>query len=427
VAKQVAPGGNSVAYSFEYCKEEITYSPVGSSTVYQSDTIAISYPYGSTLADQTVNWLPEKFSHTNYRYYSTLQHLVPGRPAYGKRDNRYICCWGNYPYYQLYIKNEFEYAKGLGQVHYKNCWTYFDVINYDNEDLVYYKKGNEHWGSPVAASCQVMVPVFSVTPDPVVLGYTAGSSAILTINTNQAWTVTSTSDFFDYEPATGYMNGTVTITAKNENTGSSVLVGALNVNFPTESKSIKVHQLINPVPTTIYHPDTIVLGWKRLSLDTLYVTSNTTFELICTPCPSWFLPSTYIGTGTEIVRFASFEDNLDSAVRMAVVTFTGPAGSKDIVVTQKGKTAGFGTRNTFGVKLSPNPVRESAVLSFSGMPGIREKHLTLFDYTGRVVYQSRFTSLEYQFQRGSLPPGIYLLKVSYRHDLPDALINVMLE
>ena len=92
LAKLAAPGEGTVTYTFEFCKEVTEGTPMGVTTTYSYDTVQVSYPYVSSLSDPTINWVPEQFTHTDYRYYSTLYHLVPGRPAYGHSGNYYHCC-----------------------------------------------------------------------------------------------------------------------------------------------------------------------------------------------------------------------------------------------------------------------------------------------------------------------------------------------
>ncbi len=338
LAKQVASGQENVTYTFESCKEVIDYNPLlGPTTSYTHDTIQLSYPYSSSLADSSINWLPEQFAHSDYRYYSSLHHLVPGIPAYGHSGNYYLCCWGLNYYFNLYINNDREYAKGLGQVHYKTYWTYFDLIKYDYEDLVYYKKGNEHWGNPVYVNCSAMMPYCTSYPDTLILDRQAGSTDTLFITSNKSWRI----------------------------------INPFNIQWA---------------------------GYNKTE-----------------------------GSGNATVLFSANSENADSTVRIAFFGIESSAGNISLYVQQSGKTSGIEGKFAGNIKISPNPMKETAILSFPGLSVNQEKQLTIFDVTGRLVFEDYFSGEMYRLNRGSLSSGIYLLKVHYRNDKPPSMVKVVLE
>ena len=337
LAKQVAPGQGTVTYTFEFCKEVTEGTPMGVNTTYSSDTIQESFQYSSTLSDPTINWLPEQFDYSDYRYYSTLYHLAPGKPAYGFSGNYYQCCWSLNPYFNLYIKNDLEWAKGLGQVHYKNYWMYFNLVKYDEENLVYFKKGNEQWGSPVYPDCSAMIP------------YIASS------------------------------------------------------------------------------PDTLFLGSGIASRDTLFITSNSAWHIINIASIDWAAPNTTTGSGNRVVSFVSTHENLSITARMATFVIESPGGYSHVILSQAGRSAGIDDKFPVNISISPNPLKKTATLTFTGLTKKQEKQLTIFDFTGRLVFKDSFNAEMYLFDRGALVSGIYVFNVSFTDGKPSSVMKVIFE
>ncbi|MCX6306373.1 MAG: T9SS type A sorting domain-containing protein [Bacteroidetes bacterium] len=432
LTKQVSAAQDNVTYTFEYCKEETDFNPIlGPSTSYSHDTTTQSYPYSSSLSGSSVDWLPEQFIHSDYRYFSTLQHRVPGRPAYGYSGNYYNCCWGVNPYFNMYIKDDREYTKGLGQVHFKNCWRYIDLVRYDNEDMVYYQKGNETWGSPVAANCSVMAPFLTVSTDTLFLDYLAGSSGTFDISSNKSWTITNAygDTRFGFAPASGNGGATVTVVASTEDTNYYANNCMLYIACSGGNKTVIISQLPNPVVTISSNPDTLVLGWEYDNWDTLFIHSNTSWNLMSPEpgYPAWLNWSNVSGGGNGIIRFHSEDQNLGTVSRSWPFVLESPAGNREIVVVQRGKSEGVGTNSPVRISLSPNPVQTSATLGFSGLAKNQVKQLALYDFTGRLVFKDSFQPDIYRFDRATLSPGIYILKVSCKKDEPPVVIKMILE
>ena len=72
-------------------------------------------------------------------------------------------------------------------------------------------------------------------------------------------------------------------------------------------------------------------------------------------------------------------------------------------------------------------MKETAVLSLPGLAVNQENQVTMFDVTGRLVFEDYFYGEIYRLNRGSLSSGIYLLKVRYRNDKPPSMVKVVLE
>jgi hypothetical protein len=359
-----------------------------------------------------------------------LYNLIPGRPAYGKRDNRYACCWTDYPYYQMYAKDEREYAAGLGQVHYRNYWTYFDLVYYDTDDLVYYKKGNESWGNPLFSSCSAMIPFLSVTPAEITLDFQAGSPGLLSVSTNRGWHISNPANdpWIEFSPSGGNGNGTVNITANAANTVNTVRTAYLLLESPAGNKTIAVRQLPDPSLFMLSAvPDTVVLEAPAASSANLYVTSNNEWTVVNYLPPAWLWYDHFGGTGNGTVNFRSASENSNENPRFATLLLENLVGSHSFTVMQKGRATGISGQTEPKVMVSPNPAGNAAKLTVMGFPVNRSKNLEVFDMTGRTVFSDSFDTDSRLFNRGSLAPGIYLLKICDQRNETMAIQKLVLE
>ncbi|MEI7727551.1 MAG: T9SS type A sorting domain-containing protein [Bacteroidota bacterium] len=165
LSKTTYGNNDSVEYIMEYCKREVVggYPP----TVYNTwDTITVRYNWEQLdLNNQWALRLPEEFVPSAGfadLYYQNV-NVFNGREMKGRIRNRYSFsnsanCWawfggGGTPYYT------YNYTKGLGNTSY----SYFVIpeLNpvYSDENLVYFQKGTETWGTPVSTACNILLPV----------------------------------------------------------------------------------------------------------------------------------------------------------------------------------------------------------------------------------------------------------------------------
>ncbi|MBL7775389.1 MAG: T9SS type A sorting domain-containing protein, partial [Saprospiraceae bacterium] len=69
-------------------------------------------------------------------------------------------------------------------------------------------------------------------------------------------------------------------------------------------------------------------------------------------------------------------------------------------------------RDQVELRVLPNPVAETAILQLSGVAQLPEWQLEILDATGRPVRSATVTGQsQWQFQRGELPAGLYLLRI----------------
>jgi hypothetical protein len=189
ISKSVSPNGDTIHYQFDDCK--LTNNPWPSPSIQKThDTISMTVIFPS-LDSAGIYRLPMEF-HSQWdngmaiaaAYSRTIDYN--GRMVQIINDQAYASptdpCW-EYVFEGMYAP--VYYSPGLGQTGYISEW-WESGITYDWENhLVYFEKGNETWGTPVANDCSTLLgtdrqltPVETsivISPDPV------DQSALVTI------------------------------------------------------------------------------------------------------------------------------------------------------------------------------------------------------------------------------------------------------
>lgn len=185
LAKQVSGTGDTIVYTMEQCD----HGDYGPPPQYWNlhDTIQDTIILHEANFYSSFNKQPLEFSPKPDRYcdlYSRYNNSFNERSCkyfyedYAMYSTSYGC-WVyniNYPYWQ--------YAPGLGQTHYFYQYLYWNdeppqwITVTDEWKMVYYHKGTEEWGTPLAPNCTVLVnidelptagvPGITVIPDPVI-------------------------------------------------------------------------------------------------------------------------------------------------------------------------------------------------------------------------------------------------------------------
>ena len=169
LAKTVYGNNDSVVYKIEFCQKEWFPGPsTGIQVTY--DTIFETYNFTALSNDLTIQRLPDEFV-------SRVEGQLYDIPQYSRQisfsNNRSVQIYDGiaywfYPDTHCYNypfeggENTHYYSPGLGQT----GFTYTegpDPMIDNREYLVYYKKGSETWGTPVATDCNALVPVPSMT------------------------------------------------------------------------------------------------------------------------------------------------------------------------------------------------------------------------------------------------------------------------
>ncbi len=68
-------------------------------------------------------------------------------------------------------------------------------------------------------------------------------------------------------------------------------------------------------------------------------------------------------------------------------------------------------QNGLDLRVMPNPVAQQAVLELRGVTGLSDWQIDLRDATGKPVRSATVSGSQWQFERGDLPAGIYLIQV----------------
>jgi hypothetical protein len=164
LSKAVYGNNDSVEYKMEHCERVSSgYPPAITNTF---DTITVKYNWALyDLNYSFINRLPDEFVHSGAfsdRYFQNI-NAFNGRHLKGRDINKYHYasaqnCWGFYGYGGTPVYT-YNYVEGLGQTYY----SYYVIPELQptsaHENLVYFKKGTETWGTPVTTTCNTLVPV----------------------------------------------------------------------------------------------------------------------------------------------------------------------------------------------------------------------------------------------------------------------------
>jgi hypothetical protein len=161
VIDKTAYGYDSVVYTFAHC-----YQGTGSTGYWSGyDTITEKYNFHSLGMNYWAAHLPMEVNHGDYggNQYHILPYYFSGRGLNGYSWGT-VCfygdsCWNACPTWE-YPHGYEEYVVGLG-----NTSHYYSEMGsngnmYMHYDLVYYKKGSETWGTPVATDCEELVGIY---------------------------------------------------------------------------------------------------------------------------------------------------------------------------------------------------------------------------------------------------------------------------
>ncbi len=167
-------GNDSVKYVMEYCHKDTTwFSGLVNKT---HDTITVNYDLAQ-LANSNSSWftkLPEEFfnqDNVSFEYKRNFE--------FNARQNKFFKtgafittplfpgCWvyNVQPDCFTIFLSENKYTDGLGRSHYQDdCFNSMTGAHIQSKwnNLVYFKKGSETWGNPVAPDCWILTDVEDV-------------------------------------------------------------------------------------------------------------------------------------------------------------------------------------------------------------------------------------------------------------------------
>lgn len=163
ISKQIFNPDTAVTYQFERCEMIFNYFEGNVDTTYSHDTITETYSY-KNYGDTVLNQLPWQTFPTQSTVYmhNILKQFYnndyPNRIQFQYNHRNDISmldtCWQFFNAdpasgYTTYLE-----ACG-GPYYYQELWGAY--VNVRENKLVYYKKGNETWGNPLAPTCQSLI------------------------------------------------------------------------------------------------------------------------------------------------------------------------------------------------------------------------------------------------------------------------------
>ena len=149
---------DSVTYLTEFCyKKGVRSGPDSWTYSYHFDTITEKYKFNLPVKDSCdLRKLPNELLDNHLYTYRYLGYYHSnGRPLKYIKSRCYSWYQGCYNMLDEYIwKGDlYKYAKGIGSVLQEQVSDEY----HHSTSLVYYKKGNETWGTPVANDCHILV------------------------------------------------------------------------------------------------------------------------------------------------------------------------------------------------------------------------------------------------------------------------------
>ena len=163
ILSRINLGSDTVVYISEICKVKTVSHPPPNVTKWM-DTITETIIYDDYELTSKINRIPDQFTptygthRTASRYYK-MEAGFNGHPSKVVALDDYCMngCWMEYCGETNYTQENF--AKGLGRYYYWHNEINGGSVDNQEESLVYYKKGDEEWGTPLAQNCQVLLGV----------------------------------------------------------------------------------------------------------------------------------------------------------------------------------------------------------------------------------------------------------------------------
>ncbi|MCX6304503.1 MAG: T9SS type A sorting domain-containing protein [Bacteroidetes bacterium] len=158
LGKTVYSSPDSVRYLVEICKKT-WYPQPPPNTSTQHDTVVQFYNFIQLANDPAIALMPDEFYTSGW----AARKVTREYSEYNHRQAQIVDA-GGYTYYggQNCYSDPFEswgpvswYVPGLGITKYMYGYSDITVMQYNNS-LVYFRKGSEVWGTPVATDCNVL-------------------------------------------------------------------------------------------------------------------------------------------------------------------------------------------------------------------------------------------------------------------------------
>jgi hypothetical protein len=170
---------------------------------------------------------------------------------------------------------------------------------------------------------------FTVTPDPVTVEATAGSTEISVLATAD-WSIESNADWCTVFPTGGVKNETTKITVKyTALSGIDARTATLTLRSGSSTKAVSLTQ--NPAPAVVLSTSTITAGAQSQE-QSFTISSNTAWTAESNQ--SWCKVTPASGNSGSATVKVTLDENKTSATRNATITIAYTGGSQTIAVSQ---------------------------------------------------------------------------------------------
>ena len=189
LGKTVYGNPDSVHYLVDECRK--TWYPYPTpNAISTHDTVIQAYDFNQLSSDRTISMLPDEFVHTGEAG-SPGWRIPLAACTYSAFNHRPVQIFNNVAYewsiWDSCYSNPFEswgpiscYVPGLGLTSWDD-WEFDITVTEYHNSLVYFRKGSEIWGTPVATDCSVLtgseIREFSNQPDITVIPNPAETEA----------------------------------------------------------------------------------------------------------------------------------------------------------------------------------------------------------------------------------------------------------
>jgi Viral BACON domain/Secretion system C-terminal sorting domain len=211
--------------------------------------------------------------------------------------------------------------------------------------------------------------------------------------------------------------------------GNQLFVNAITVNgayiYAGTAGGVMKRPLTD-ILTLTATPASLNMNSAANSSSSFSITSNISWTLISSD--TWLTPDITSGYQNATVTLTAAANTLNTS-RSATVTISGGGlPNQTVTVTQDGVATGVEYPVAGNINIYPNPVHDILSVSVPGLPGLNEYFIRIISLGGREVYETEASGSEFRLNvSGWLPKGIYILQVTDRNNIPQAVRKIVVQ
>ena len=351
------------------------------------------------------------------------QRLTKGdRMLYVQTSSGNNPCWEKWSYPgERYI----EYTEGLGMTHERRGGSQMSGDTYYDHMLVYSQSGDDTYGSPIAASCNELMPNITLSEDTVLLSYMNGSSGSVSVFANYSNYVDNGVDCSSWVTATDFWrpgNGVITFRTLNTNEDTIQRVCVFNVEIPPEV-SVPIVVIQKPYPNITLSEDSVLLSYMYGDSSSVTVFANYSYYVHSDQdCSSWVTFTDVGGPGNGRITFRTLNTNEDTIQRVCVFDVViPPEVSVPIVVIQKPYPTAIEETGEDHFKLYPNPT--TGILRINAREKISEVEVE--NSAGISIKGISCNSGAVTIDLSGNVPGLYLVRIKTESGVVCRKVNLL--